>query len=358
VPPDQPSRSPLPALALIGAIAAAALLLFAWAAGLVGPKRVSGGSMIDALQYNAGQAFPGFRRAHTKGVCVTGHFDSNAMGRPYSEAPLFLPGRVPVMGRFSTNVGKPMSDDAKANTHALALRFLFPDGQEWRMAMSHWPIFPISRPEAFRQLQIASRPDPATGKPDPAIMKAYLARYPETQRFFDMIKSRPIPSSFANGTYHSISAFRFIAPGGETRAVRWQFEPETPFTALDPEARQPESFLFEDILARLNQGPLKWRMILVLANPGDRTDNATIEWTGPHRRIDVGELALDSGTTEEEGDCRGYSFDPTTLPRGVALSDDPLPAARAAAYSASFRRRAIEGAHPDPVSQQIEGDRK
>src|SRR3546814_12923415 len=43
-----------------------------------------------------------------------------------------------------------------------------PDGEIWRLAMGHTPIFPVATPEAFVALQRAARPDPATGKPDPA----------------------------------------------------------------------------------------------------------------------------------------------------------------------------------------------
>lgn len=352
--PHQP-KSAIPALSLIAAIAAVVVLVFAWTAGFLTPRRIGGATIIDAVQYSVGKVYPGFRRAHTKGLCVTGHFDANGAGTAYSSAPLFPAGRLPVMGRFSTNAGVPMSPDEKAVFHAFALRFVFPDRQEWRMAMDQTPIFIVSTPAAFVALQIATKPDPATGKPDPATMKAYLAAHPETQRFFDYLKNTPMPSSFANGTYHSISAFRFVPAQGATQFVRWQFEPETPFAALDAKAQLPESFLFDDLWRRLKSGPLKWHLVLIPANPGDVTDNATVEWVGPHKRVDAGTLVIDGVQTEAEGNCRGFNFDPTILPSGVALSDDPLPPARSAAYAASFRRRAIEGPHPDPLSGQIEG---
>jgi catalase len=111
------------------------------------------------------------------------------------------------------------------------------------------------------------------------------------------------------------------------------------------------------LLARVKAGPIRWHMILVVANPGDRTDNATVRWTGPHRRIDVGTLVLDRATTEAAGNCRDYNYDPLVLPKGVAASDDPLLPARSAAYSASFRRRAAEGPKPDAISlEQRKGD--
>jgi len=339
---------------LIAAIAGAIALIFAWAAGLIGTARVSGISIANALQNNTGKIFPGFRRAHTKGLCVTGYFEANGAGVPYSRAALFPVGRSSVIGRFSTAGGVPTAPDGRNVFRGLGLRFALRDGEEWRMAIDHTPIFVVSNPADFQAFQIASKPDPATKKPDPAKIKAFLAAHPETQRFMDFMKSAPLPSSFANGTYYSINAFRFTNPNGQTRAVRWQFIPETPFATLDKATldRLPPDFLFDDLLARIGKGPLKWHMVVVFANPGDPTNNATIPWTGPHRQVDVGTLVLDQAPTEEAGSCRDYTFDPLVLPKGVSGSDDPLLAARSATYAASFRRRAIEGPHPDAITLQ------
>lgn len=338
--------------ALIGLVLALIAALFAWAAGVFSPARISGGLLADTLQRATGKPFPGFRRAHAKGMCVTGRFEANGAGTALSRASLFPRGTVPVIGRFSTNAGDPTSADGSALFHALGLRFALPGGEEWRMAIDHTPIFIVSNAADFIALQKANTADARTGKPDPAALPAFVASHPETAAFLAYVKTAPVPSSFANGTYHSIHAFRFTGMDGATRLVRWQFEPETPFTALDP-ARIPgltPNFLFDDLEARMKRAPLKWHLVVIPANPADRTDNATVQWTGPHRRIDVGTLVLDRAATEVAGNCRDYNYDPLILPRGVSASDDPLLPARSAAYSVSFRRRAAEGPRPDAMT--------
>jgi catalase len=347
-----PTTRPLPRLALIAAILGLPVLLFAWAAGFLTPARIGGSGIADALEASNGKVFAGFRRAHAKGLCVSGRFDANGAGVVLSRATLFAPGSTPVIGRFSTGGGDPMASDGRVVFHALGLRFALPHGEEWRMATDHTPIFIVSNPADFLALMHASTPDPATGKPDPAKMGAFVGSHPETAAFLDYMKTAPLPSSFANGTYHSIDAFRFTDADGRARLVRWEFRPETPFAALDKATidKQPPDFLFDDLLARIGEAPLKWHMVVTLANPGDRTDNATVPWTGPHREIDVGTLVLDSAATEQHGDCRDYNYDPLILPAGVAASDDPILTARSAVYSASFRRRAIEGPRPDAIT--------
>ncbi|WP_157217518.1 catalase family peroxidase [Flavisphingomonas formosensis] len=351
---------PSVALLLIAGILGLVALAFAWAGGWLSPRRIGGAAIADALQDNLGKPEPGWRRAHAKGLCVSGYFDANGTGTALSRAALFPAGRIPVTGRFSLGGGDPLAGDGRNVFHSMALLFRLPDGEQWRMAMDHTPIFPVATPADFVSLQIAGIPDPATHKPDPAKLQAYLAGHPETKAFMDYMKSAPLPSSFANGTYYSINAFRFVDAGGASRAVRWQFEPEAPFAALDKKTldAQPRDFLFVDALKRLSAGPMRWHMIVVLANPGDRTDNATIPWGAGHRRVDVGTLTLDRAATEAAGDCRDYNFDPLVLPRGVTASDDPLLPARSAAYSASFRRRAIEGPRPDALTQAGEGGAK
>jgi hypothetical protein len=198
-----------------------------------------------------------------------------------------------------------------------------------------------------------ARIDPATGKPDPVRTADFLVHHPETRAFMEWMRDAPLPSSFANGTYYSINAFRFTNAAGQTRLVRWSLVPETPFTALDKStlASQPPDFLFDDVVQRLRQGPLRWHMIVTVAAPGDPVDDATKRWPDDRPQIDVGTLTIDRATTEEEGACRNITFDPLILPAGMASSDDPLLAARSAVYSVSLTRRDGEPAAPSAASK-------
>ncbi|MDB5738160.1 MAG: Catalase domain protein, partial [Sphingomonas bacterium] len=199
-----------PRLVIIAGALAGAALIFAWVGGWLSPARISGTAVADALQDANGKVFRGFRRAHAKGLCVSGRFDANGAGMALSRSGLFPSGSVPVIGRFSTGGGNPMATDGRNVFHALGLRFALPGGEQWRMALDHTPIFIVSNPADFVALQQASVPDAKTGKPDPAKLKAFVAAHPETGAFLDYMKMAPLPSSFANGTYYSIDAFRFI----------------------------------------------------------------------------------------------------------------------------------------------------
>ena len=345
-------RHPLLTLTLIGAILAVVTAGFAFAAGWIGPARLTPAAVIDALERNGG-LYSGFRRAHAKGLCFTGRFDSNGRGMVLSKASVFEAGEVPVFGRFSTGGGNPVAPDGRLAFHAVALNFQLRDGEVWRTAMDDTPIFLVATPQAFVDFQLATAPDPQTGEPDAARVAAFLAGHPETRAFMAWMRDNPLPSSFANGTYYSINAFRFTDAAGRSRFVRWSLVPEAPFGTLDKAtlASLGRDFLFEDIAMRLRQGPLHWHMIVTVAAPGDPTNDATKQWPADREAVNVGTLVIDRAQLEGDGACRDVTFDPLILPDGIAASDDPLLPARSAAYAVSLTRRAGEPAQPGGLAE-------
>src|SRR5262249_39014696 len=154
-----------------------------------------------------------------------GFFESNGNGVRLSNAAVFRPGRMPVLGRFSLGGGNPFAPDTVSASRGLALQFSLPDGELWRTAMLHLPVFPFRTPDAFYEQLFAFRPEPGTGQPDPAKMQAFLARHPQTAEALKVIKSQPAPSGFGDATFHSLNAFRFINAIGHSTPVRWILTP-------------------------------------------------------------------------------------------------------------------------------------
>src|SRR5262249_55216300 len=169
-------------LAGLGVIGGVLLVVgggFAYLGGWLTPGDVTPARFTDAFQQVNG-VHPGFRRNHAKGIGVSGFFESNGNGLRVSKAVVFQSGRTPVLGRFSLSGGQPYAADAASDVRGLGLQFNLPDGELWRTAMVNVPRFPFRTPEAFYEQLLASKPDPATGKPDPAALKAFIDRHPET----------------------------------------------------------------------------------------------------------------------------------------------------------------------------------
>src|SRR5437762_4075578 len=336
--------------AVIGVALAVVAGTFAYFGGWLTPNDLTPARFTDVFEYVDG-VHPGFRRNHAKGVGVSGFFESNGNGVRLSKAVVFRPGRVPVIGRFSVAGGRPYVGDTPDAVRGLGLQFSLPEGELWRTAMVNLPVFPVRTPEAFYELLIASKPDPSTSKPDPAKMKAFLARHPETVKALTVIKGQPVSSGFGNTTFHGLNAFRFSSPAGDSIPVRWLVTPMQPFEAASPgSAPRGKNSLFDALIAAIHRQPLQWRLVVIIGQPGDPTRDASIGWPAERQQVDVGTLTLDRVESDETSAAADINFDPLVLPAGIKPSDDPLLSARSAVYAQSFRRRAGETKQPSAIT--------
>jgi catalase len=335
-------------MALIGLALAAVAGTFAYLGGWFSPNALTPARFADGFEQAAG-LHPGFRRNHAKGVCVSGFFDSNANGVRLSKAVVFESGRAPVIGRFSLNGGNPSIVDRPDAVRGLGLQFSPSNGEVWRTAMVNVPVFPVRTPEAFYENILATKPDPATGKPDPARVKEFLERHPETAAALKIITSQPPSSGFANTTFHGLHAFRVTNAAGASVPVRWILTPPQPFEAAGP-APDDKNYLFNDLIAQIHRQPLRWRLILIVGQPGDPTNDPSLPWPADRKQVDVGTLTLDHVESDDASAARDLNFDPLVLPAGIAPSDDPVLSARSAVYSQSYTRRSGETKQPSPIT--------
>ncbi|HTC33594.1 MAG TPA: catalase family peroxidase [Bryobacteraceae bacterium] len=329
--------------AIVGAIVVTAGL-FLYAGGWFTPHKLTPAGIVNTFEYLNG-VHSGFRRNHAKGVCITGYFESNGQAQTISKAQVFLPGRVPIVGRFALAGGLPYADDTPKTIRSLAILFNQPDGEEWRTAMVNIPVFVVNTPQAFNEFQLASSPDPATGKNIPGAMPAFLANHPETAAALKVIGTHPFSSGFGDSPYYALNAFRFVNAQGESTPVRWYLAPDQTFEA-NSTAPTGKNYLFDGLIAQLHAKPLRWNLMLIVGQPGDSTADATQVWPSDRKQINAGALTINTIESEATSPTRDINFDPLVLPDGISPSDDPLLSARSAAYSQSFRRR--EGEHKEP----------
>jgi catalase len=337
---DRPTSSTYTfrSLVLIAVVVVALVAAFAFTAGWLSPGRLTPAKIVNALAPPGGPAL-GFRRNHAKGICFTGSFESNGAAAALSKAPMFAAGSYPVTGRFNLATADPKAPDATVRVRGLGLRIVAPDGSEWRSAMIDAPIFAVSTPQAFYALLKA-----AADKSDPDAMKNFIAAHPEFGAFAAWAGSAPWTASFAQEQYNSLNSFIFTNAEGQDQAVRWSFVPAAQPEAVTPDQLKArgDDFLDADITQRVQSGPQKWTLVVTVANPGDPTADPTKAWPADRRKVEAGTLVVNAIEPEVDGPCRDLNFDPTVLPPGMQVSDDPFPAARSAAYSVSFNRRTAE----------------
>jgi catalase len=346
-------RFGLIAFVLAGVVGAVAYL-----GGWLTPNELTPARFVDTFEQVDG-VHDGFRRNHAKGIGVSGSFESNGNGARLSKAAVFRPGRVPVIGRFSLSGGQPYAADKPDAVRGLGLQFALPNGEFWRTAMVNLPVFPVRTPEAFYERLLASVPDPQTGKPDPAKMKAFVAAHPESVRALEIIKKEPFSSGFYNSTFHGLNAFRFVNAEGVSVPIRWILKPLRADDAAVPRSDPDDkNYLFLSLAGQIHIGPVQWELILIVGQPGDPTADASLPWPALREQVDVGTVTLDKVEPEEKSPATDLNFDPLVLPAGIEPSDDPLLSARSAVYSESFTRRAGETRQRSAITPSDLPDKK
>ena len=330
---------------VVGAVGGA----FAYTAGWLSPHWLTAETLVAVLAPPGGPAL-GHRRNHAKGICFTGIFEANGAGAALSRAQVFAAGKYPVIGRLNLATPDPDLADAKARVRGIGIRIATPDGQEWRSAMITAPVFPVSNPQAFYGLQTA------LASKEPGAVKTFAAANPEFGAFVQWAQAAPWMTSYAEDRFNGLDSFVFTNAAGTGQAVRWSLVPAAPPAAIAPDdlAKQDHDFLEHEITDRVKAGPVTWTMTVTLASPGDPTADPSKAWPDDRKTLNVGTLTAQQIIPEAHGPCRDINYDPTVLPDGIRISDDPFPAARSAAYAVSFNRRAAEAKYYPAPS----GDKK
>jgi len=300
---------------------------------------------VDALEALAGK-HPGMRRSGAKGICASGHFTGNAVGRSLSSASVFSGDKVPVVARFSVGGGNPKASDKGKTVRGLALQFMLPKGEQWMMANISAPVFFVARMEDFVPFVQARVNDPATGKPDPAKLKAYNDAHPESLRQGAYLAKTPVPASYASAQYWGVNAFELVNAKGQSQFVRWQFVPSAGVVGLSDEQLKamPDQFLFDELRKRVAEGPVSFDFKLQLAQAGDTLVDPTQAWPESRTVVPAGTLVIDKVEADMGGACDKITFNPLVLPKGIKASADPILAARPASYGVSLGRRLGEAA--------------
>ncbi len=335
--PQLPTRSVLGSLVLIAVITGAAAAAFGYTAGWFSPRRLTPNKMVDAFRPPGGVPL-GHRKNHAKGICFTGTFESNGAGSALSRAEVFSRGQYPALGRFNLGTADPDAPDATVRVRGIGLQISTPDGQKWRTAMINAPVFPVSTPQAFYGLLLAS------ASKDPDAMKTFAGAHPEIAAFGAWAKNAPWTGSYAEERFNSLNSFTFVDGSSAEHAVRWSLLPAAQPVPVSPDdlAKRGPNFLEQEIVERVHGGPVHWTMTVTVANPGDPTADPSKVWPEDRHTVEVGTLTVQQIEAERDGPCRDINFDPTVLPTGIRTSDDPFPAARSSVYAKSYDRRTAE----------------
>jgi catalase len=285
---------------------------------------------------------PGFRPAHAKGTMLTGTFTPSPDAISLSRAPHLSRESTPVTARFSDSTGIPLipDNDPNANPRGLAIRFNLAEHVHTDIVCHSTDGFPTRTGQEFLELlQAIAASDPSKPSPSPTPIEKFLSTHPKALEFVQTPK--PAPSSFARESYFGVTALRFTNKNGASRYGRFRVIPEAGNDHLDDAAVAARSanFLFDELAQRIAKGPIKFRILVQLANDEDVVDDATIHWPEDRTLLELGTVVLTEPVPDNEQEQKHIIFDPIPRVDGIDPSDDPLLELRAAVYLISGRRR-------------------
>jgi catalase len=315
-----------------------------------------GERLVEAVQAVTG-VHPGRRVLHAKGVGARGRFRSSGLAAGLTVAAHLQPGvETPVDARFSNGSADPAAPDGARDGRGFATKFHLAAGAAAAGAIAagataagtsgtgtttdivalSLPVFFVRTPDDFVAFVAVRQPDPATGEMDLDKVLAFLGEHPEAQLAAQLSVAAPAPVSYSRVTYHSVHVFWLVDGDGVRRPVRYRWEPVAGEAGLTDEqaAAAPGDYLADALADDLGRGPVTFDLHLVLGAPEDPVGDPTAPWPDDRPTVVAGTLEL-----TELADVEALIFDPTRVTAGIECSDDPILAARSAAYGASYARR-------------------
>ena len=280
---------------------------------------------------------PGRRVLHAKGVGAAGRFRASGAAAALTTAAHLQPGAdVEVIVRFSNGSADPDAHDGARDGRGMATKFRLDDGSSTDIVALSLPVFFVRTTDDFVEFVQAREPDPATGEMDLERVLAFLGAHPEAQLAAELSVAALAPASYSQVTYHSVHVFWMVDADGGRHPVRYRWEPAVPGAGLpDDEAMaRPPGYLTDALAVDLDAGPVRFDLHVVEGQPGDPVGDPTAPWPDDRPSVVAGTLELTA-----LADAEPLIFDPTRVTDGIECSDDPILAARSAAYGASFARR-------------------
>ena len=93
----------------------------------------------------------------------------------------------------------------------------------------------------------------------------------------------------------------------------------------------------------MTREPVRFRVLVQLAQDGDVTDDSTVRWPKSRQLIAFGEISLTAVVPNNAAEQQQIIFDPIPRVEGIEASADPLFEPRANIYLMSGRRRREAG---------------
>ncbi len=121
-------------------------------------------------------------------------------------------------------------------------------------------------------------------------------------------------------------------------------EAGTEFLSPEQAKEKTADFLGAEMSERIGMGPVKFRVLVHMAEDGDAVTDSTAIWPETRQLVDFGTVTVTERVDELAPERRKIIFDPVPRVEGIESAGDPLTQVRSDLYLLSGRRRRADAA--------------
>ena len=206
------------------------------------------------------------------------------------------------------------------------VKFHLPDGNSAELLALSIESFAARAAEGFLAFLRAQLPDPVAGPPAtdalPPSQVGHVAR-----AFLERLLQKPGVAVYAPGACYAEHIFLAKAADSTSRfgGYRWIPEAAEACLSLDGASQLNQNFLHAELDSRLPKVLVVFRLLWLLADENEPTDDVTDLWSADQLLVELGQLQIICIAPTGAADERRSVFEPSNLANGIALSIDPVP---------------------------------
>jgi len=305
---------------------------------------------LDRIEAATHGPRPGRRRLHAHGAVFRATFTPSGSLADMTTAAQLVDRPSQVLVRFSNGAPDPEASDTEPGVRGMVVRFPADGEPTHDLVAATFRVFASRRPEGFVEL-VELLGVPESRRPILVRMvrlpgtligwTRFMLRYPESRASMREFGQRRVPASFATTRFDGLHAFFLVAADGTRTAFRYHWQPDAGEQDLPRKAptELDSHFLVPELLERLGRGTVNFSLVFQLAGRSDPLDDPSKAWPADRATLVAGRLEVTGLAPDHERLERELVFDPTRVPEGMALTDDPVLRLRGPVYRLAGERR-------------------
>ncbi|HEY6645419.1 catalase [Povalibacter sp.] len=341
-------------------------------AGLRGPALLEDFILREKITHFDHERIPE-RIVHARGSGAHGYFECYKPLTKLTRASIFAEAgkRTPVFVRFSTVAGERGSTDTARDVRGFAVKFYTDEGN-WDLVGNNIPVFFIQDAMKFPDVIHAVKPEPHHGMPQAASAHDtfwdFVSLMPEsTHMLLWVMSDRAIPRSYRMMQGFGVHTFRFINAAGESRFVKFHWNPVagTHSLAWDEAVKisgADSDFHRRDLWEAIEAGAYpEWELAVQVFSEADaeRYSFDVLDATKliPEELVPltpVGRMVLNRNPDNFFAETEQVAFCTAHIVPGLDFSNDPLLAGRIHSYvDTQISRLGGPNFHEIPINASV-----